>query len=426
MADDLQDIVDDLAERLQRSVAIDDPRLRLLAASRHFDDEDAIRVASVLNRFIDSPLCEQILAHGIAQWTAPGRVTPPVEGARPRICVPIRCSGLLLGYLWLIESGSNRRQQHEEVAKEAADRAGVVLYRRLLVHERTRARHEAIMWELVATDQAVRSQAVDDLRAEQLFPNTAMCFQVVGIQHHGRDGIAAAQAVALEAAVEDAQSWLSHGATVPGCTLMAANKSRNWLLLARPRPPSRRELDTIWTRLTARFDRLTKDGGNVVLGIGGVVHRIEDIIDSYREAFLAVRAAQLVPSTGPVARWSELGPYQLLLKVPADDLITAAQVPALVALTREDANATLVPTLEAFLDNAGDVAGTARQLDVHRATLYQRLKRIEHLTGCALNRGEDRLTLHLALKLQALAAAYRNETKPTTAEDTQARIQSVS
>ena len=49
---DLQSIVDDLAERLHRSVAIDDPAIRLLAASRHFGDEDAVRVGSVLNRAV--------------------------------------------------------------------------------------------------------------------------------------------------------------------------------------------------------------------------------------------------------------------------------------------------------------------------------------------------------------------------------------
>ncbi|GAB3574655.1 helix-turn-helix domain-containing protein [Amycolatopsis endophytica] len=428
MVDDLQDIVDDLAERLRRSVAIDDPRLRLLAASRHFDDEDATRVASVLNRSIDPRLCEEILAQGIARWTAPGRVVVPLAGASRRICVPIRCNGLLLGYLWLIDSGPTR-PQHEDVAREAAERAGAVLYRALLVHERARARHEAILWELVATDHAVRSQAVDDLRAEQLFPDTALCLQVLGIQHQNPDRLAAPQAVALEAAVEDTQSWMSHGqggAVVRGHALMAADKSRMWLLLAVPEPLSHRELDAVHARLTTRFEQLLRRGGQIVLGIGGVVHRIEDVIDSYREAFLAVRAAQLVPSIGPLARWGELGPYELLLKMPADDLFAAAQVPALVALHRADGNRGLVATLETFLDSAGDAARTARRLEVHRATLYHRLKRIEQLTGCELSRGEDRLTLHLGLKLQALAAAYRNETASLAVEEKPAPMRSVS
>ena len=65
---DLQSIVDELAERLQRSVAIDDPAIRLLAASRHFGDEDAVRVSSALNRSVEPDLVDSILTLGISRW----------------------------------------------------------------------------------------------------------------------------------------------------------------------------------------------------------------------------------------------------------------------------------------------------------------------------------------------------------------------
>ncbi|WP_033294100.1 helix-turn-helix domain-containing protein [Amycolatopsis jejuensis] len=401
MGDDLQDIVDDLAERLQRSVAIDDPSIRLLAASRHFGDEDGIRVASVLNRTLDADVREKILAQGIARWTAPGRVLAPVAEARSRLCLPVRCSGLLLGFLWLIDADRPLSEQQQERASDAADRAGVVLYHRLVVHERTKARHEAILWELVSADPAIRTQAVDDLRAEQLYPAGAMRFQVLGVQHPGLDAATAPQYAALEAAAGDA-------CQPPAYTLMAANKARAWLLLVRREPLSPAELGALCARLTARFDRLTGDGGQLVFGAGAVVDQVEQVVDSYRQAFLAGRAARLVPSLGPLARWGALGPYELLLRMPADDLLAAARTPVLDALEREG-GPTLVTTLEQFLDNAGDVARTAQELTIHRATLYHRLKRIEQLTGCVLNRGEDRLTLHLGLKMRALAAGYRSE-----------------
>jgi hypothetical protein len=65
-ADHLQFLVDELATRLTRSVAIDDPRIRLLAASRHFADEDAVRIQSVLNRSVAPEIVEAILGMGIA------------------------------------------------------------------------------------------------------------------------------------------------------------------------------------------------------------------------------------------------------------------------------------------------------------------------------------------------------------------------
>lgn len=50
---------------------------------------------------------------------------------------------------------------------------------------------------------------------------------------------------------------------------------------------------------------------------------------------------------------------------------------------------------------AGNIQPTPDALRIHRAMLYQQLKRIERLTGCGLDRGDDRLTLHIGLKLPA-------------------------
>ena len=59
-------------------------------------------------------------------------------------------------------------------------------------------------------------------------------------------------------------------------------------------------------------------------------------------------------------------------------------------------------TLETYLDHAGDVKRTAAELWLHRTSLYYRLRRIEEVAGVDLNRGEDRLLCHVALRLARL------------------------
>ena len=59
---------------------------------------------------------------------------------------------------------------------------------------------------------------------------------------------------------------------------------------------------------------------------------------------------------------------------------------------------TLLGTLERYLDERGNVVGTARALYIHPNTLRQRLERIERETGLDLER-DDWLSLAIAVKV---------------------------
>jgi hypothetical protein len=49
-SDELQLMVDELAEEIGRSVVVNDPVVRLICSSRHFGDEDGLRIRAVLQR----------------------------------------------------------------------------------------------------------------------------------------------------------------------------------------------------------------------------------------------------------------------------------------------------------------------------------------------------------------------------------------
>lgn len=65
----------------------------------------------------------------------------------------------------------------------------------------------------------------------------------------------------------------------------------------------------------------------------------------------------------------------------------------------------LVRTARVFLDAGGSVARTADRLEVHRGTVYYRLRQIEDITGLQLDDGRHRLLLHLGLTVSALTRA---------------------
>ncbi len=64
--------------------------------------------------------------------------------------------------------------------------------------------------------------------------------------------------------------------------------------------------------------------------------------------------------------------------------------------------AKLEETLRCFLENAGSVPRTAEALEVHRTSLYYRLRQIQEITGLDLDNGAHRLVLHTGLRVTDL------------------------
>jgi DNA-binding PucR family transcriptional regulator len=140
----------------------------------------------------------------------------------------------------------------------------------------------------------------------------------------------------------------------------------------------------------------------VVVGVGSTAPRLEGIKESYEQARLAALVANQLPSAGPVANWDELGVYRALVQLSKDEIGSAPIHSGLNRLLDGESTAPLVETLETYLDSAGNAQKTAELLFLHRTTLYYRLKRISELTGANLQDGNDRLALHLGLKLARL------------------------
>src|SRR4051812_25654139 len=160
--DAIQVTVDRLAERLQRSVVINDAGVHLRYASAHYGDEDPVRVRAVLQREADSKVIGHVLAQGVSTWTTAG-VIPPNDALqmKTRVCVPIRWEGELLGLLIVLDAdGSLTTAELTGINEVAADLAPAMAARE---GDGDAASVERAVLDLVGREPLLRRRALAEL-----------------------------------------------------------------------------------------------------------------------------------------------------------------------------------------------------------------------------------------------------------------------
>jgi DNA-binding PucR family transcriptional regulator len=126
-------------------------------------------------------------------------------------------------------------------------------------------------------------------------------------------------------------------------------------------------------------------------------------VDLYRagnEARLAVNVGEA--EGHPLLAFEDTGAYRLLLPAMSEDpgelqRFYAETIEPLAAYD-EQYETELVATIEAYLENDGNVAATAKRLFTHRHTIRYRLERAKELCGHDVSSTEGREKLGLGLK----------------------------
>ncbi|MFJ4974715.1 PucR family transcriptional regulator [Streptomyces coeruleorubidus] len=401
----LQALVDELAEELGRSVAIVDPLVRMICTSRHFGDEDPVRICTLLQGRADSEGIRYVLAQGVTQWCRPGFVDGRDDlGLLPRYIVPLRERGHLLGLMVIVAPERQLTEREKETIARAAHPVSAQMYAEHLAAdtEETGARDLllGLLGSSPAARDAARQQALDSGLLRETPHVVVSVVQVArGEEPPGRTE------VALRGAVEGFRHTRSaHG-------VMSVEQDRAVLLQVRDRPPGPDELRGQSRRIIEELGTFLDASAAPVVGIGGPRAGLADAWTSYEQALVAVRAARRLPHLKGLGDWAELGEFAVLLQLPEYALNASLLPQPLRALAEAHGGARLRDTLRCFLDNAGSVPRTADALRLHRTTLYYRLRRIREITGLDLDSGADRLVLHMGLRVEELLARAGEEAR---------------
>ncbi len=148
--------------------------------------------------------------------------------------------------------------------------------------------------------------------------------------------------------------------------------------------------------------------GLVASGISRPASGLSALREAYREAKDAVSISNELGDREQTTFYGDLKLFQLLLALKERNLeqMRRFYVETLGPLVEHDERkqGDLIRTLSGFFEANGNLAKAATDLNVHRNTLVYRLERISELTGLNLEDPENRLILHLALKIQRVLA----------------------
>lgn len=390
-----QDVIDRLAELLQRSVVIDDPAVHLLYTSRHYGDEDRVRTHAVLQREASSAAIGHVLAQGVAGWTTPG-IIPPNEsiGMYARVCYPIRWHGDLLGLLLVVDAeGSITTSELSAISAAGEELAPMLAGDRLADREGPSAQLSAAVRDLISGPEPARRAALRVLAAD-IDPEGFEHVRVVTLRvRDSTDASASHIATALELALKASRN-------VPGSplTLFTVDDQQGSAVLGSPRRPvSETQAADLGMRMVEKAEEVAAGRFRCTAGVGAETVGLDRAWASYDQSILACetageRGVQVLP-------WSTLGPMAVLLHLPHGRLPVEALPAEMQRLLAVDPDGRLLETLRAFLEHAGAIPATAEALHIHRTTLYYRLEKLTTNAGIDLDDGDTRLALHLSLKL---------------------------
>ena len=267
-----------------------------------------------------------------------------------------------------------------------------------------RSRHD-VLERLLAGDY----QSLDLLlhRASQLGMPLTGHWQVAQLQLDGGDALFA-QNLAGDAETQLARQHdgitrrLRQFAAEHPSRLPVLGRAGQWtLLLAATHQDHRQRLANWLKPLNLRLAPL-----KLCIGLSAAQHPAAGLAQALDEARQALVVARRFGEHAGVCVYDELGVLKLLSAVRDRGLLDQFLHERLGPLLRHDQRhgPSLMPTLQAwFLDN-GNLVAAALRLAVHRNTLTHRVQRIEALCGLSLDNPNDRLDIGVALMIWRLSA----------------------
>lgn len=393
--DDLFALANAVAAMVGGPTTIEDRQSNVLAYSSIDEPVDDARRQTILGRRVPASEVQRLESTGVFRelWSTDNVIrieAPPELHIRPRLAVAVRAGSEILGSIWVAEGSRPLAANAETALREAADIAAFSLIRLRLSDDMDRRRRGEAL-RAVLDGRAIPGLLPSSAGVEIQPPIVVAAFEIDDVED-AEVALKAQRAVDLVALY--AEAFKRSASTVGAGRVI-------YVLLPHVVPGKNKDRIESWA---CDVVNRAAESLNISLrcGVGSIVEHVSEIPRARREADQVLRVLRRAHSRQAVGMADELRSQLILVELK--DL--TAQYPELMrgkvnALVAHDSrkSSDYVATLRAYLDHFGNIPQAARAVHVHENTFRYRLRRLAELSGIDVLDSDERLVVHLQLRL---------------------------
>jgi hypothetical protein len=392
-------LADALATAVGGAVAIEDARRRVVAFSTVPGQPiDEVRRQGILGRQVPEHVERERWYAKLWRSTGTCEFTPDSTESMARIAVPVRAGAEPLGSIWALGDPTTLNPGAADILERSVGVVAACLAHQDHFAARSREARTQVLRRLLGAGAGAGADDADSVGLALPGPIVLVALVV--------DGDADDQRL-TDMRLADVLSLKAH--RFQGSGLAAALDGRVYALLP---ATERGRLETYLRDVVSR----------TALPVGGVaisdpVERVRELAAARRrvDRLLALRRRDGLEIMYAGRERDRLALAELADAVRGVDALRDGMLNRIDRHDREHGTAYL-PTLRAWFETSGDIPAAAALLHLHPNTFRYRMARAGELFGLRLDRPDQRLLLHLQLRLAELELASRPPQRAPTGQ----------
>ena len=384
----LNDLVQMVAQRLNRSVCIEDIAHFIIADAKVGEVDFAREQCVQLGR-TSVQHTQQLIDHGVYHRARRAREPvfldpiPEIGVTLGRIIAPIIIDDVVHGIMWIIAERAINHPLERELVKQATTAAALILLKENAAREVRNVLSGDFFANLLREPLDISQLKRQARRLDYQLNTPRQVIVIYGVP------LDPASQQSFGAAVDN---WL-HENDQPA--LKAWRGDHLVLVLENDASPN-----GVTTAHTL-YDDLEHPQWSLQLGVGQAYAEAtpQNVRQSYQEALEATEIAIKQSNLKGVYAFADLGVLHWLYQLTPQQHHNNRYTQLITTLQKHDEShrTELVPTLFAYCQHDFSLTLTAQQMHIHRNTLVKRLNRIEQLCGVELKKSAEILNLYIAL-----------------------------